>query len=218
MRAPSPNNDGMGSLLYADGTARFRVWAPNSSRVQLFGDFTGGSSMPSTSPLSLAPVTGPPTKFLSPKTTSTNTSSATPEASTTLPAPTTAPTPEPSRSRVPLLPPRATSSIRRSSPEPSALQHSGLPGLPHLPTPHWFVCRQERRNSRSPTTSPLSSMSSPSSTTSAAWVSMLLNYYRSRTFSATCLARALALAPTRATVPRTCLLPKTPTPRPRSAP
>jgi len=42
MRAPSPNLDGMGSLLYADGTARFRVWAPNSSRVQLFGDFTGG--------------------------------------------------------------------------------------------------------------------------------------------------------------------------------
>jgi 1,4-alpha-glucan branching enzyme len=42
MRSPSPNNDGMGSLLYADGTARFRVWAPNASRVQLYGDFTGG--------------------------------------------------------------------------------------------------------------------------------------------------------------------------------
>jgi len=41
MRAPSPNNDGMGSLLYTDGTARFRVWAPNASRVQIFGDFTG---------------------------------------------------------------------------------------------------------------------------------------------------------------------------------
>jgi hypothetical protein len=27
MRAPSPNNDGMGSPLYADGTARFRIWA-----------------------------------------------------------------------------------------------------------------------------------------------------------------------------------------------
>jgi len=33
----------MGSFLYDDGTARFRVWAPNASRVQLFGDFTGGS-------------------------------------------------------------------------------------------------------------------------------------------------------------------------------
>ncbi len=42
MRSPSPNNDGMGSLLYADGTARFRVWAPNASRVQVFGDFTDG--------------------------------------------------------------------------------------------------------------------------------------------------------------------------------
>jgi 1,4-alpha-glucan branching enzyme len=44
MRAPSPNIDGMGSLLYPDGTARFRVWAPNASTVQVFGDFTGGSS------------------------------------------------------------------------------------------------------------------------------------------------------------------------------
>jgi 1,4-alpha-glucan branching enzyme len=55
MRAPSPNNDGMGSLLYADGTARFRVWAPNSSRVQLFGDFTGGSSA---NAIDLAPEPG----------------------------------------------------------------------------------------------------------------------------------------------------------------
>lgn len=55
MRAPSPNNDGMGSLLYADGTARFRIWAPNASRVQLFGDFTGGSSA---SAIDLAPEPG----------------------------------------------------------------------------------------------------------------------------------------------------------------
>jgi 1,4-alpha-glucan branching enzyme len=55
MRAPSPNNDGMGSLLYADGTARFRVWAPNASRVQLFGDFTGNSPA---SALDLAPEPG----------------------------------------------------------------------------------------------------------------------------------------------------------------
>jgi 1,4-alpha-glucan branching enzyme len=55
MRAPSPNLDGMGSLLYADGTARFRVWAPNSSRVQLFGDFTGG--LPANA-LDLAPEPG----------------------------------------------------------------------------------------------------------------------------------------------------------------
>jgi 1,4-alpha-glucan branching enzyme len=53
MRAPSPNNDGMGSLLYADGTARFRVWAPNASRVQLVGDFTGNAL-----DLALEPGTG----------------------------------------------------------------------------------------------------------------------------------------------------------------
>jgi 1,4-alpha-glucan branching enzyme len=34
MRAPSPNDDGMGSLLIG-GTCRFRVWAPNASRVQV---------------------------------------------------------------------------------------------------------------------------------------------------------------------------------------
>ena len=55
MRAPSPNNDGMGSLFYPDGTARFRVWAPNASRVQLFGDFTGGSPA---SALDLGPEPG----------------------------------------------------------------------------------------------------------------------------------------------------------------
>jgi 1,4-alpha-glucan branching enzyme len=55
MRSPSPNNDGMGSILYADGTARFRVWAPNASRVQLFGDFTGGSSV---NALDIAPEPG----------------------------------------------------------------------------------------------------------------------------------------------------------------
>jgi 1,4-alpha-glucan branching enzyme len=55
MRSPSPNNDGMGSMLYADGTARFRVWAPNASRVQVFGDFTGGSPV---NALDLAPEPG----------------------------------------------------------------------------------------------------------------------------------------------------------------
>ena len=38
MRAPSPDNDGMGSLLHPDGTARFRLWAPNARRVQLVLD------------------------------------------------------------------------------------------------------------------------------------------------------------------------------------
>lgn len=57
MRSPSPNNDGMGSILYADGTARFRVWAPNASRVQLFGDFTGGSPVGALD-LALEPGTG----------------------------------------------------------------------------------------------------------------------------------------------------------------
>ena len=55
MRSPSLNNDGMGSLLYAGGTARFRVWAPNASRVQLFGDFTG--ELPANA-LDLAPEPG----------------------------------------------------------------------------------------------------------------------------------------------------------------
>ena len=29
MRAPSRHNDGTGSLLYSDGTIRFRVWRPS---------------------------------------------------------------------------------------------------------------------------------------------------------------------------------------------
>ncbi len=37
MRAPAPENDGMGSLLTGQG-CRFRVWAPNASRVQLVLD------------------------------------------------------------------------------------------------------------------------------------------------------------------------------------
>jgi 1,4-alpha-glucan branching enzyme len=32
---PASKNDGMGSLLYADGTCRFRVWAPFARRVQV---------------------------------------------------------------------------------------------------------------------------------------------------------------------------------------
>lgn len=40
MRAPSPVNDGMGSLLTASG-CRFRVWAPNASRVQVVLDNIG---------------------------------------------------------------------------------------------------------------------------------------------------------------------------------
>jgi len=51
MRAPSPANDGMGSLL-SGGTCRFRVWAPNAQRVQVFGDFSGGT------PIDLAPEPG----------------------------------------------------------------------------------------------------------------------------------------------------------------
>jgi 1,4-alpha-glucan branching enzyme len=38
MSAPSQRNDGMGSLLYPDGTARFRVWAPHAARVELVLD------------------------------------------------------------------------------------------------------------------------------------------------------------------------------------
>lgn len=41
MGAPAAKNDGMGSLLYPDGTCRFRVWAPFARGVQLIGDFTG---------------------------------------------------------------------------------------------------------------------------------------------------------------------------------
>lgn len=42
MRAPAPNNDGMRSLL-TDGTARFRVWAPNAAAVQVMIDDPGGT-------------------------------------------------------------------------------------------------------------------------------------------------------------------------------
>jgi 1,4-alpha-glucan branching enzyme len=35
MNAPSQNQDGMGSLLYSDGTARFRLWAPSASGVDV---------------------------------------------------------------------------------------------------------------------------------------------------------------------------------------
>jgi 1,4-alpha-glucan branching enzyme len=38
MKAPSAKNDGMGSLLYADGTARFRVWAPFAQQVDVIVD------------------------------------------------------------------------------------------------------------------------------------------------------------------------------------
>lgn len=51
MRAPAPDNDGMGSLLRPDGSCRFRVWAPFAQRVQVMGDFTNWNS----SPLDLAP-------------------------------------------------------------------------------------------------------------------------------------------------------------------
>jgi 1,4-alpha-glucan branching enzyme len=34
MRAPAPENDGMGCLLTSAG-CRFRVWAPNASAVQV---------------------------------------------------------------------------------------------------------------------------------------------------------------------------------------
>src|ERR1700683_2662118 len=37
MRVPAPSNEGMGSLLTPAG-CRFRVWAPNASRVQVVLD------------------------------------------------------------------------------------------------------------------------------------------------------------------------------------
>jgi 1,4-alpha-glucan branching enzyme len=39
-------NDGMGSLLYADGTCRFRVWAPFAKRVRVMGTFTEWQTRP----------------------------------------------------------------------------------------------------------------------------------------------------------------------------
>lgn len=51
MGAPAAKNDGMGSLLYPDGTCRFRVWAPFAREVQLIGDFTGWRN----APIDLAP-------------------------------------------------------------------------------------------------------------------------------------------------------------------
>ena len=46
MSAPAKLNDGMGSLLYSDGTCRFRVWAPFAQSVQVMGDFTSWNSAP----------------------------------------------------------------------------------------------------------------------------------------------------------------------------
>lgn len=46
MRAPAPDNDGMGSLLRPDGTCRFRVWAPFAQRVQVMGEFTQWNAAP----------------------------------------------------------------------------------------------------------------------------------------------------------------------------
>jgi 1,4-alpha-glucan branching enzyme len=40
MSHPAAKNDGMGSLLYASGTCRFRVWAPFAKRVRVMGTFT----------------------------------------------------------------------------------------------------------------------------------------------------------------------------------
>ena len=41
MNAPAGKNDGMGSLLYSDGTARFRMWAPHAAEVQVVLDHPG---------------------------------------------------------------------------------------------------------------------------------------------------------------------------------
>jgi 1,4-alpha-glucan branching enzyme len=38
MGAPSHQNDGMGSLRFADGTVRFRLWAPNATQVEVILD------------------------------------------------------------------------------------------------------------------------------------------------------------------------------------
>jgi 1,4-alpha-glucan branching enzyme len=40
MSTPAARNDGMGALLYENGTCRFRVWAPFARRVRVEGEFT----------------------------------------------------------------------------------------------------------------------------------------------------------------------------------
>ena len=51
MAAPATKNDGMGCLVYPDGTCRFRVWAPSAQSVQVIGEFTQWT----TNPIDLAP-------------------------------------------------------------------------------------------------------------------------------------------------------------------
>jgi 1,4-alpha-glucan branching enzyme len=51
MAAPAAKNDGMGSLLYPDGTCRFRIWAPFAKSVQV-ALYSGNSNPP---PVDLAP-------------------------------------------------------------------------------------------------------------------------------------------------------------------
>jgi 1,4-alpha-glucan branching enzyme len=51
VKAPSTNNDGMGSLLYPGDVCRFRVWAPFAKSVQVMGEFTDWL----TSPIGLEP-------------------------------------------------------------------------------------------------------------------------------------------------------------------
>src|SRR5262249_38416821 len=46
MTAPSVHNDGMGRLLYPEGTCRFRVWAPFAKWVRVMGDFTNWRANP----------------------------------------------------------------------------------------------------------------------------------------------------------------------------
>jgi 1,4-alpha-glucan branching enzyme len=46
MTAAPAQNDGMGSLLYSDGSCRFRVWTPFASKVQLQGPGTAWGASP----------------------------------------------------------------------------------------------------------------------------------------------------------------------------
>jgi 1,4-alpha-glucan branching enzyme len=46
MSAPAFKKDGMGSLLSADGSCRFRVWAPFAKRVRVMGTFTDWQRQP----------------------------------------------------------------------------------------------------------------------------------------------------------------------------